>query len=265
MPRASLILMYHRIRSPQCPVPGESPEEARYAVTLEGFSRQMDHMRKRGYFGVSLGRAVDGHLEGDGDPQRHVVLTFDDGNRSDHEHALPILLENGFTATFFITGNRVGHPEGLGEAEIRSLCASGMEVGSHGMTHRFLSELSRSDQQSECRQSREALSAITSARVRFFSVPGGRYTGETMGILRELSYEGVCTSVFGYSRLADDLFGLKRIPVTRSTTPEHFRGFLERSPRILLPAFAEARSRALARRILGERLYAKLRSRMIQE
>jgi peptidoglycan/xylan/chitin deacetylase (PgdA/CDA1 family) len=222
-------------------------------------------MRRAGYRGVSLGRAVDGWNEGEEDSRRNVVLTFDDGNRSDHEHALPILLENGFTATFFVSGNRVGHPDGLGEPEIRALCAFGMEVGSHGMTHRFLSGLSKTEQEAECRRSRDFLTNIMSARVRFFSVPGGRYTGETMDILRALSYDGVCTSAFGYSRLGDDLFGLKRIPVTRSTNTEHFRGFLERAPRILLPAYVEAGSRALARRILGERLYARVRSRMIQE
>jgi len=225
----------------------------------------MDHMKRAGYRGVSLGRAVDGGNDGDDDSRRNVVLTFDDGNRSDHEHALPILLENGFTATFFITGNRMGQPDGLTEPEIRTLCASGMDVGSHGMTHRFLSGLSKTEQETECRRSKDFLSAIMSSRVRFFSVPGGRYTGETMDILRALSYDGVCTSAFGYTRLGDDLFGLKRIPVTRSTTREHFRGFLERSPRILLPAYIDAGSRALARRVLGERLYARVRSRMIQE
>ena len=40
-------------------------------------------------------------------PNRLVVLTFDDGNRSDHEFVAPLLERYGFGATFFIT-------EGLG-------------------------------------------------------------------------------------------------------------------------------------------------------
>ena len=234
-------------------------------MTLEDFSSQMERMAEAGYRGVSVGRALDGLKREDGNSSRDVVLTFDDGNRSDCEHALPILAGHGFAATFFITVNRVGDRDGLGEPEIRTLCAAGMEVGSHGMTHRFLTSLSKAGQEDECRRSKDLLTEITGSDVRFFSVPGGRYTGETIHILRAASYEGVCTSRFGYSRLDADRWALKRIPVTRSTTRGQFSGILERSPRVVLPAYVGAASRVMTRRVLGEGLYARLRSRMIEE
>ena len=265
MSGALLILMYHRIDSPACPLPADGREEKRYAVRLEEFSRQMAGLREAGFRGVSLGRAIGGVEGNEGEPGTPVVITFDDGNRSDYECALPVLAANGFTATFFVTGGRVGLPDGLDEVQLRGLCAAGMEVGSHGMTHRFLSELDRAEQEDECRRSRDLLQAITGCPVRFFSLPGGRMSAVTLDVLKSLAYAGVCTSVFGYNRPGGDPFRLKRIPITRSTSQRAFLGYLYRSPGVVWPACVAARSRALARRVLGERLYLGLRARLIRE
>ncbi len=259
------ILMYHRIDSAVCPVPPDGLEENRYAVSLQDFSRQMIEMREGGHRGVSLGRALEARAGAQDGPEHPVVITFDDGNRSDHEHALPILVANGFTATFFITGNRVGRPDGLDESQIRDLCAAGMEVGSHGMTHRFLAELSVGEQEDECRRSRDVLTGVTGSPVRFFSLPGGRSSTDTFHVLRSLSYTAVCTSVFGYNRWGGDRFHLKRIPITRSTSQREFNGYLQRSQLVILPAYVGAWAKLLARHVLGERLYLELRARAIRE
>lgn len=257
--------MYHRIDGAGCPTPPDRPEERRYAVRLEDFRRQMAGMREAGFRGVSLGAALEGGLPDDGGREIAVVITFDDGNRSDHECALPVLAEHGFSATFFVTGERVGRADGLSAGEIRNLCAAGMEVGSHGMTHRFLSELPAQEQETECRCSRDLLSEAAGRPVRFFSLPGGRSSKATIGILKALSYSAACTSVFGYNRAGADPYRLKRIPVTRATSEREFHGTLRRSPRVVYPAFVASRSRTLARRLLGERLYGGLRGRLVGE
>ena len=68
-------------------------------------------------------------------PDRLVVLTFDDGNKSDVEFVAPLLKRYGFGATFFITD----HSWGLGFLkdkktflpwdEIRKLHEAGFEIG----------------------------------------------------------------------------------------------------------------------------------------
>ena len=42
-----------------------------------------------------------------------VRITFDDGNASDVEQALPALRERGLTATFFVVAGRLGTPRFL--------------------------------------------------------------------------------------------------------------------------------------------------------
>jgi peptidoglycan/xylan/chitin deacetylase (PgdA/CDA1 family) len=259
------ILMYHRIDAVGGPSPPGGVEEKRYAVDLGDFSRQMLGIKRAGYRGVSLGRALAPPAADEDDRDRRVVITFDDGYRSDYEYAFPVLAANGFTATFFITGDRIGRPEGPLEHQIRGLCAAGMEIGAHGMTHRFLSGLSPVEQEDECRRSRDILSGITGSPVRFFSLPGGRSSAVTFDILKTLSYAAVCTSVFGYNRWDGDSFRLKRIPITGSTSDREFHGYLQHSPRVIYPSFAAAFSRELVRRVLGERLYLAVRGRLIRE
>src|SRR5689334_16744292 len=54
-----------------------------------------------------------------------VRITFDDGNRSDVEIALPRLMERGLRATFFILAGRLGEAGRLDSADLKELVGSG--------------------------------------------------------------------------------------------------------------------------------------------
>ena len=79
-------------------------------------------------------------------PDKLVVLTFDDGNKSDIAYVAPLLKRYGFGATFFIT-------EGLGFLkdkktfltwdEVRKLHEMGFEIGNHTRSHPDVSRLSK--------------------------------------------------------------------------------------------------------------------------
>lgn len=65
-----------------------------------------------------------------------VRLTFDDGNASDVEVALPRLVERSLTAEFFVLAGKLGERGHLNRAAVRSLLDAGMAIGSHGWSHR---------------------------------------------------------------------------------------------------------------------------------
>jgi peptidoglycan/xylan/chitin deacetylase (PgdA/CDA1 family) len=88
-----------------------------------------------------------------GERDEGIILTFDDGEENIYHHAFPILREFGLRAVVFLiagyigrkntwdislTGRRVAH---LGWDQIHQLKKGGMEIGSHGMTHRNLTRL----------------------------------------------------------------------------------------------------------------------------
>ncbi|MEC7867906.1 MAG: polysaccharide deacetylase family protein [Candidatus Poribacteria bacterium] len=72
-------------------------------------------------------------------PNRLVVLTFDDGNKSDFTYVAPLLNRYGFGATFYITEglNFLENKEYyLTWEEVHQLHQSGFEIGNHTRHHK---------------------------------------------------------------------------------------------------------------------------------
>jgi peptidoglycan/xylan/chitin deacetylase (PgdA/CDA1 family) len=253
------ILMYHRILSAECPIPREAVEEFRYSLSLEEFARQLERMVSSGYRGVAVGDALDAASADESVPDNWVVLTFDDGNRSDYVHALPLLQDKGFTATFFIGTSRIGCDGGLEAGMIGELAAGGMEIGSHGMSHRFLPSLSGGEEVEECVQSKRILAELAGRDIHYFALPGGRYNRRTVRTLKRCGYSAVCTSKYGYNSQRPS-FLLKRIPIHSGTARTTFDAVLRRSIARLIPGYCRTTAAQVTRNIIGERMYSKLRA-----
>src|SRR4051794_9579175 len=104
-----------------------------------------------------------------------VRITFDDGNASDVEHALPALRERDLSAMFVVVAGRLGEPRFLDAASVAGLAAAGMEIGCHGMRPRPGGGLSGGDPAEELlpprRQSSRTSSSARSSRRRARSAP----------------------------------------------------------------------------------------------
>ena len=80
------ILMYHVVNAP----PPGAPYPGLY-VSPQDFAGQVDWLARHGYRAVTLRRVFDYWRGAAGLPPRPVVLSFDDGYRSDYTRALPVL------------------------------------------------------------------------------------------------------------------------------------------------------------------------------
>jgi peptidoglycan/xylan/chitin deacetylase (PgdA/CDA1 family) len=81
-------------------------------------------------------------------PDRLVVLTFDDGNKSDVTYVAPLLKRYGFSATFFITEglNFLTNKEHyVTWEEVRELHEAGFEIGNHTRHHRNVNNQSQAE------------------------------------------------------------------------------------------------------------------------
>jgi peptidoglycan/xylan/chitin deacetylase (PgdA/CDA1 family) len=256
------ILMYHRIRSARTPVP--DPAELPWSVSLEAFQAQVDRLARLGKKGVSMAEAHEVLAGGKRVPPEWVVVTFDDGNDSDYVHALPILAARGFCATFFVCGYRVGKSGGLATSMIREMHDAGMHVGSHAMTHRFMTSLTGSEEESELARSTELLEGIVGASVDHFAPPGGRWSRRTAESLRRLSYRAVSTSEFGFNDAAQLKFAYRRIPVVDTTTPERFDAIVSCARTRVASGYLRAASIGIVRSVMGERAYTRVRGYRIR-
>jgi peptidoglycan/xylan/chitin deacetylase (PgdA/CDA1 family) len=150
-----------------------APGEAMVWLPLERFRATLDAVAGRG----------------------DVRISFDDGNRSDIELALPALTQRGLTATFFVLAGRLDDPRHLGVEDVQRLVDAGMTIGSHGLHHRNWRRCGDDELIAELAESRRVLEAITGTPVAQVAVPFGAYDRRVLGHARRAGgYERVFTS-----------------------------------------------------------------------
>ncbi len=111
------------------------------------FSRQLAELAQAGYETSSLSNL------GDGKAKRSIVLTIDDGFCNVVEYGLPLLTQYHAKAILFLVADRLGQtndwdiPHGEAPAslmtpsQVRDWLAAGHEIGSHTLTHAWLTRV----------------------------------------------------------------------------------------------------------------------------
>jgi peptidoglycan/xylan/chitin deacetylase (PgdA/CDA1 family) len=123
-----------------------------------------------------------------------VRITFDDGNSSDVEIALPRLLERGLHADFFVLAGMLGAPGRLTGSDVRKIQEAGMGIGSHGWSHRDWRRIDRSEAVEEMVEAPRVLSTVTGSPVSRVAVPFGSYDRQVLTRLRGAGASVVYTS-----------------------------------------------------------------------
>lgn len=113
-----------------------------------------------------------------------VAISFDDGNRSDVDVVLPALAERGIVATFFPVVRRLGDRWSISPRGLEEIVAAGMDIGTHGLTHRPWSGLRGEVARAEILDPRHELEDLLGRRVDRTAAPLGRYDRHTLALLR---------------------------------------------------------------------------------
>jgi peptidoglycan/xylan/chitin deacetylase (PgdA/CDA1 family) len=117
-----------------------------------------------------------------------VRISFDDGNASDVDIALPRLVERGLTAEFFLLAGELGRPGRVDRAGVQTLLDAGMAIGSHGWAHRDWRRIDEAAARDEFHRAPELLSELTGRPVSRVAIPFGSYDRH---VLRRLRAAGV--------------------------------------------------------------------------
>ncbi len=134
-----------------------------------------------------------------------VRITFDDGNASDVEHALPALVDRELDATFFVVAGRLGEPTFVDAAGVRELACAGMGIGCHGMRHRPWRGLGDTELREEHVEAKAVLEQIVQRPVTEAACPFGSYDRRVLKSLRGSGYRRVYTSDRGTTDAKDYL------------------------------------------------------------
>jgi peptidoglycan/xylan/chitin deacetylase (PgdA/CDA1 family) len=129
-----------------------------------------------------------------------VRITFDDGNTSDLEIALPRLLRRGLVAEFFVLAGQLGQPGRLDHDGVRELRKSGMSIGSHGWAHRNWRRLDAQQAAEEILEANRVLTEIVGEPVSRVAIPFGSYDRHVLRRLRQAKVTRAYTSDGGRAR-----------------------------------------------------------------
>lgn len=188
------ILMYH--------VLGNAPAGAPFPdlfVRPSDFAGQMRWLASHGYHAVTLD-AVWKHWHGSSPlPARPVVVSFDDGYRSDVGVALPVLRAHGWAGVLNL---KVGNlkPGDLRPRGVRRLIAAGWEIDAHTLTHPDLTTVGDAQLRREVAGSRAAIRRMFHVPASFFCYPAGRYDARVIAEVRRAGFLGATTTNLGLAR-----------------------------------------------------------------
>ncbi|PYX98530.1 MAG: hypothetical protein DMG64_09415 [Acidobacteria bacterium] len=156
-----------------------------------------------------------------------ITTSWDDGHPLDVRIA-ELLAEHGMTGTFFIPLRNQTRPR-LSAGDLRSLSDSGFEIGSHGMLHRNLLAVPRSELRWEIADSKSELEQLIGRRVSLFCYPIGRHNKEIVSEVERAGYDGARTIRMLWTRVDFDRL---HIPTTlqayRHTPAAYMRNLLRR-------------------------------------
>lgn len=240
------VLMYHQLT--------ERPDGNKYTLSRSQFQTQMECLNDLGLQGVSVGEFLSGRRRG------VVILTFDDGNRSDAEYAWPILQDLRFSATFYVTAGWISeHRLRISWRQLRDLAQSGAEIGCHGRTHCFLDTSDAHVLGYEIAGAKKLLEDGLGIAVHHFSLPGGRYNAETLRACADSGFSSVATSRPGYCAAKDHqgLVVLDRFVIHRGQSPRYLRQVVQGNRvRLNLDRLAYHAKR-VAKKLTGNSLYQR--------
>jgi peptidoglycan/xylan/chitin deacetylase (PgdA/CDA1 family) len=253
----TLFLMYHELELPNRNLCDSSNGYIRYVLQMIDFYEHMSYLNQQGF----LGSTVSDCLNFSNSNNKQIAITFDDGCETDLIGAAPILKEFNFKATFFVVAGFLGKPGYLTPSQLQELSNAGFEIGSHSMTHRYLSDLNNTELYFEINQSKNHLEQLIGKSINHFSCPGGRWSHTAAQIAMDCGYLSLSTSQIGVITKNSPLFSLSRFPIMRQTTQKdleqicHCRGI----------ALRQARENvfSVAKTLLGNSLYEKVRSKLL--
>jgi peptidoglycan/xylan/chitin deacetylase (PgdA/CDA1 family) len=249
------VLMYHGLH---VDAQSHGRYEPVYSVRPTEFAAHLDWLVEHGYRSVRLRDLTVATTN-----EKNVVISFDDGDVSNAQVALPLLRERGMVAEFFVTSDFVGQTGMLTAADVRTLVEAGMSVQSHGRSHRFLEDLNPTELDTELRDSKRLLEAATGVSVDALALPGGRGGERERIAALDAGYRYLLNSEPGPNRSRAPGRYLQRLSVQRGMQLDDFATLV--TWRGLRPRIARLRYHALAlpKVLLGNRRYEQLRARVL--
>jgi peptidoglycan/xylan/chitin deacetylase (PgdA/CDA1 family) len=214
-----VMLMYHAV------LPGKDQPVWPWAISMQQFLNQLDFLAAEGYATPTMSELISAPDKWTG---RTAVITFDDGYM-DNLAACEALQMRGMRASCFIVSGSIGReptwpadgrPQGrlLDATELREMQESGMEIGSHTVSHVRLTEVDDACLMRELADSKATLEDVLGNAVNSFAYPYGAWNEHCAEAVKQSGYVTACTTRSGWALRDNHSYTLRRLTVYNTDT-----------------------------------------------
>jgi peptidoglycan/xylan/chitin deacetylase (PgdA/CDA1 family) len=208
--------MYHVINppAPTAPYPG-------LYVPAPEFAAQMQALKKAGWHAVTMDQLEANWTRGVPlGPGRPVVISFDNGYRSQYANAMPVLKRLGWVGVENMQLQGLPPSQGgLTTRQVRGLIAAGWELDTQGISHADLITLNAAELHYQVATARQILRRRYGVPVNWFCYPSGHSNATVIAAVRAAGFRGSTTVVPGWAVRGDNSYRLPRLRILGGTTP----------------------------------------------
>jgi peptidoglycan/xylan/chitin deacetylase (PgdA/CDA1 family) len=234
-----VILMYHKIT--------DSVPLDEYERNTVEFENDLIYLRNKNYQILSmddLPRIRSGELELISDA---VIITFDDGYKSNYTKAFPLLTTYNMPATFFLTTEWIGTEDFMSWSEawlmsefINANNQRMFKMGSHTSSHPYLEQSAQNFGtheayleflRTELNDSKNWIVDVTGQPDIFISLPygDGANNQDIINVAMESGYSGIRTSMWNSFNIEEmNLFALPSIPILYESSIDIIEDYFNR-------------------------------------
>lgn len=209
------ILTYHNV--------GKPPKKAKLKTLFVGkkqLERQLKLLKLLGFDFLSLQDLLLNKKV-----RKGVLLTFDDAYLDFWENALPTFMELKVRCVIFVpvalvgSYNRWDHDRIrvkkpiMNWEQIKELHSLGFEIGSHSLTHPYLSKIDPKKAWEEIYTSKVILEDKLGTEIKAFCYPYGDYNQRIKDMVQRAGYSIAFTTRHGSFEESENLFEVRRITI----------------------------------------------------
>lgn len=183
------ILLYHNITV------SEPTADLDLHISKSNFIKHLEYLKNSGYTTITFKDYYSHRVYGTSLPEKPIIITFDDGYKSNYEIAYPLLKEYGFCATIFTVTNSSYQPFStiyphFNWEEANEMQKSGIiDIESHSANHSLHDFLSASDIIYNTKKSYYDI-CVNLRKVPFtYAYPSGKFSLLSQFLVADMGYK----------------------------------------------------------------------------
>jgi peptidoglycan/xylan/chitin deacetylase (PgdA/CDA1 family) len=208
------ILLYHRVTA------NPKFKNSRWSVTPDNFENQIKYLQDQGYSFVKMTESYQKFLSVSSTTSspyhKTLAITFDDGYRDVYTTVLPLLKKYNIPATVFVITKDVGKNGNVTWEMLKEMVGSGLvEVGSHSVSHKYSTKLSKDTLLEEFAGSKAIIEEKLGSSIFVLAYPYGAANAMVYEVAKQAGYLGAVRVMAGGRPAAENFFAWRRVAVDK--------------------------------------------------